>query len=190
AESGLKELIDLWFKEEREHSRLLGCALKRLGGVEIRSHWSFELFCGLRKFRGVGFELHALLGTEIVSHVYYKMLRKHCWDKALREMCGLIIRDETGHVAFHQSRLAALGRSEGRAYGALWAAFLRVRGILAGTVLWANHRSALVALGATDAEFYRWIWRDMNAFINSLRRELNRECARQVCRDFNALQRG
>ena len=101
-----KRLIDLWFKEEKEHSRLLGCALKRFGGEEIKSHWSFELFCGLRKFLGVQFELQALLGTEIVSHVYYKMLRKHGQDQALREMCNLIISYEAGHIAFHRYRLA------------------------------------------------------------------------------------
>lgn len=184
----LKKLIDLWFREEREHSRLLGCALKRLGGVEIKSHWSFELFCGLRKYLGVGFELHALLGTEIVSHVYYKMLRKHCWDKALREMCSLIIRDEAGHIAFHKSRLAALAKSDGKTYGALWAALFRARGVLAGTVLWVNHRSALVALGGTDAEFYRWIWRDMNTFISSLRREVNRVSVHQSCHRLTAVQ--
>ncbi|MBC7981263.1 MAG: ferritin-like domain-containing protein, partial [Armatimonadetes bacterium] len=118
----LKRLIDLWFKEEREHSRLLGDALKRLGGEEIMSHWSFELFCGLRKFLGVGFELQALVGTEIVSHVYYKMLRKHCADPAIREMCGLIIRVDDGQIAFHKSRLAA---TVGKIYGPLWATLFR-----------------------------------------------------------------
>lgn len=174
ADSSLKQLIDLWFKEEREHSRLLGGALKRLGGVEIKSHWSFELFCGLRKFLGVGFELQALVGTEIVSHVYYKMLRKHCADTAVREMCNLIIRDEAGHIAFHKNRLAADSLGLGKKYGPVWAALFRARGVLAGTVLWVNHRPALLALGATDAEFYRWIWRDADAFINSLRREVSR----------------
>lgn len=173
SDPALKKLIDLWFKEEREHSRLLGFALKRFGGVEIKSHWSFELFCGLRKFLGVGFELHALLGTEIVSHVYYKMLRKHGQDTALRGMCNLIIRDETGHIAFHKARLAADARNCGKIYGPLWSALFRARGVLAGTVLWINHRSALLALGATDAEFYGWIWRDTSAFINSLRREVH-----------------
>lgn len=169
----LKRLVDMWFKEEREHSRLLGDMLRRLGGDEIKSHWSFELFCSLRKFLGVGFELHALLGTEIVSHVYYKMLRKHGADPALREMCNLIIRDEVGHIAFHKSRLAADASGAGKEYGRLWAMLFRARAILAGTVLWMNHRPALLSLGAKDAEFYRWIWRDTNAFINSLRRAVN-----------------
>jgi len=171
ADPKMKRLVDLWFKEEREHSRLLGEMLRRLGGEPIKSHWSFALFCGLRKFLGVRFELHALLGTEIVSHVYYKMLRKHGADPALRGMCQLIIRDEAGHIAFHSDRLAAEHLQHGRQPGGLWAALFRLRAVLAGTVLWVNHRGALLALGANDAEFYQWIWRDTNAFIRSLRRK-------------------
>jgi len=167
----MKRLIDLWFKEEREHSRLLGMMLKRLGGAEIKSHWSFELFCGLRKFLGVRFELHALLGTEIVSHVYYKMLRKHGADPALRDMCQLIIRDEAGHIAFHRDRLASENLRHAKTTGRLWAGLFLLRAVMAGTVLWVNHRGALIALGANDAEFYQWIWRDTHAFIRSLRRK-------------------
>jgi hypothetical protein len=175
ADPDMKRLVDLWFKEEREHSRLLGEMLKRLGGDPIKSHWSFALFCGLRKFLGVRFELHALLGTEIVSHVYYKMLRRHGADPALQQMCQLIIRDEAGHIAFHLDRLAAENMQHGRQPGGLWAGLFRLRAILAGTVLWVNHRGALLAMGANDAEFYQWIRRDTNAFIRSLRRRANVE---------------
>ena len=166
-----KRVVDLWFKEEREHSRLLGDMLKRLGGMPIESHWSFSLFCGVRKFLGVQFELHALLGTEIVSNVYYKMLRKHGGDPALRAMCDLIIRDETGHIAFHRARLADEAETASRRYGRAWAGLFRLRAVMAGTVLWMNHRGALLALGGTDIEFFRWIWRDAGAFVNGRRRE-------------------
>lgn len=166
-----KRIVDLWFTEEREHSRLLGEMLRRLGGEEIKSHWSFSLFCGVRKFFGVQFELQALLGTEIVSHVYYKMLRKHGMDPALRQMCALIIRDEAGHIAYHRARLADEGERWSKDYGNGWATLFRIRAILAGTVLWMNHRGALLALGGSDFEFYQWIRRDTNAFIRALRRE-------------------
>jgi len=168
----MKRLIDLWFiKEEREHSRLLGMMLERLGGAEIKSHWSVELFCGLRKFLGVHFELHALLGTEIVSHVYYKMLRKHAADPALRNMCQLIICDEAGHIAFHRDRLISENLRHAKTPGRLWASLFLLRAVVAGTVLWVNHRGALIALGANDAELYQWIWRNTQAFIRSLREE-------------------
>jgi hypothetical protein len=174
AADGMKPLIDLWFREEEEHSRLLGAALARFGAPEIQHHWSFALFCGMRKWLGVRFEVHALLITEIVSHVYYKMLRKHLQDPALRGMCGLIIRDESGHIAFHRARLAADGRRLGKGVGRFREAVFRLSGLLAGTVLWVNHRGALRALGGSDAEFYGSIWKGMGRFLNGLRRDLAR----------------
>lgn len=169
---GMKTLVDLWFAEEKEHSRLLGGALKRFDVEQIDTHWSFELFCGLRKYLGVRFELSALLLTEIVSHGYYKMLRRYCGDEAVRGMCQLIIRDETGHIAFHRSRLAAGAARMGREPDYFWEVMFRARGLLAGSVLWINHRSALLALGATDVEFYRLIWKDMGIFLKRLHVDL------------------
>ncbi|MBK1882574.1 ferritin-like domain-containing protein [Luteolibacter pohnpeiensis] len=169
-----KQLVDLWFMEEKEHSRLLGRMLKRLDGEGIQSHWSFELFCWVRKFLGVRYELQTLLSTEIVSHVYYKMLRKHGEDPALRQMCALIIRDEAGHIGFHASRLAGSNLNKRRSLGLIGTMAFLSRTILAGTVLWVNHRRALLALGATDAEFYRRIWRDSRIFISQLRKQRER----------------
>jgi hypothetical protein len=171
SDPAMKRVIDLWFKEEREHSRLLGDMLKRLGGEEIQGHWSFSLFCAVRKFLGVRFELQALLGTEIVSNVYYKMLRKHGNDVALRGMCDLIIRDETSHIAFHRARLADEAAASGAPHGMLWAGMFRLRALMAGTVLWVNHRGAVIALGGTDVEFFRTIWKDSGKFIHQLRKE-------------------
>lgn len=173
----MRSLVDLWFKEEREHSRLLGDALRRLGEEPIQSHWSFSLFCGLRKYLGVQFELYALLLTEIVSHVYYKMMRRHCPDPAIRQMCNLIVRDEAGHIAFHRDRLLCESTGHRKSYGFVWECLFRARGIMAGTVLWINHRNALKSFGATDAEFYRRIWRDMGIFIRTLRAEVKRSTA-------------
>ena len=179
-DGNIKVLVDLWFKEEEEHSRLLGRALKRFGAPEIQSHWSFTLFCGLRKYLGVQFELYALLLTEIVSHQYYKLLRRHCDDEAVRGMCDLINRDEAGHIAFHRARLTSEGLRRGRSYGRIWEILFRLRGLAAGTVLWVNHRRALVGMGATDAAFYQAIWRGMGRFIAGLRADLAWE--RWLCR--------
>jgi hypothetical protein len=174
SDQDFKALVDLWFKEEEGHSRLLGGALKRFDAPEITNHWSFALFCGVRKIAGVRFELAALLLTEIVSHVYYKMMHKHCPDPAVRQMCALINRDEAGHIAFHRARLCCEGERHRRDYGPCWEVFFRLRGLAAGTVLWVNHRGALKAMGATDAEFYGGIWRGMSGFVRGLREDLAR----------------
>src|SRR6267143_2703451 len=121
----MRQLVDLWFAEEREHSRLLGCAVDRLGGKRIHSHWSFTAFCHCRRIFGVRFELQVLLLTEITSTAYYRLLQRHCRIPALEAMCELILRDEAAHIAFHCDRLAANGRSPRGLVGWFWAAQFR-----------------------------------------------------------------
>lgn len=117
---GQRALVDLWFGEEREHSRLLGKIVDRFDGQVITGHWSFATFCMTRRWLGVRFELTVLLLTEIASTVYYRMLRKHCGDPALRGVCRLILRDEAGHIAFHRDRMAIAGKAKGGSYGPVW----------------------------------------------------------------------
>jgi hypothetical protein len=161
-------VVDLWFAEEREHSRLLGCAVTRLNGKQIRSHWSFTAFCLCRRLLGVRFELQVLLLTEITSSAYYRLLQRHVQDQPLVDMCSLILRDEGGHIAFHRARLAAGGRSAQGIWGSLWAAQFCLCGYAAGTMLWMNHRPCLVALGASTPEFYREVTVELKRFLRGL----------------------
>lgn len=164
----MRRLVDLWFKEEERHSDLLGKAVKRLGGTPITSHWSFSVFCGVRKFLGVKFELYALLLTEITSNNYYKMMRKYAGDKAIVEMCELIIRDEVGHISFHRDRLAM--EMDGPCkLGRTWELKMYLLAMGAGTMLWINHRKALVQLGASTGEFYSSFLAETARFITTAR---------------------
>src|SRR6476659_292710 len=61
--AGTAQLVDLWFAEEKEHSRLLGRAVARFGGRPITGHWSFTAFCWARRWFGVRFERTVLLLT-------------------------------------------------------------------------------------------------------------------------------
>ncbi len=99
ASEEMRTAVNLWFREEREHARLLSCAARRLGGYALRSHWSFSAFCLCRRVMGVRFELQVLLLTELVSTAYYKVLQRHVPDEPIRRMRGLILRDEAGHLA-------------------------------------------------------------------------------------------
>lgn len=166
----IRTLVDLWFAEEREHARLLGCAVDRFGGTRIRSHWSFTAFCQCRRWLGVRFELQVLLLTEIVSTAYYRMLRRHGQDPALRAMCGLILRDESGHVTFHRDRLGASGRNTRGFRGGAWGVQFCVLGLAAATMLWINHRPCLKALGGTTAEFYGEVGLELRRFLVRLNR--------------------
>jgi hypothetical protein len=167
----MRTLVDAWFEEEREHSRLLGCAVDRLGGRRIDSHWSFTAFCQCRRVLGVRFELQVLLLTEITSTAYYRLLQRHSPFPALADMCGLILRDEGGHVAFHRDRLTAAGRSPRSLKGLIWAAQFCLCGYAAATMLWVNHRACLVRLGATTPEFYREVTLELKRFLRALARQ-------------------
>jgi hypothetical protein len=171
-DEGTRQLVDLWFAEEREHARLLGGAVARFGGQCITKHWSFTAFCMTRKWFGVRFELTVLLLTEIVSTVYYRMLLRHGNDPALKAMCRLILRDEIGHVSFHRDRLARQARAGTATFGRFWASRFRVLGLAAATMLWVNHAPGLKAVGGTRREFYRAIWREISLFIARLHREM------------------
>jgi len=163
-----RELVDAWFDEEREHARLLGCAVDRFGGRRITSHWSFSAFCWCRRLLGVRFELQILLLTELVSTAYYRVLRRHSPDVPLADMCGLILRDEAGHVAFHRDRLAARGVSANGLSGAFWEAQFWFFGHVAATVLWTSHRRCLKAIGSSRGEYFCEVRYEIARFVRSL----------------------
>ena len=166
----MRAIVDLWFAEEAEHARLLGCAVKRFGGRFIYSHWSFTAFCLCRRVLGVRFELQVLTLTELVSTAYYRMLRHYSPDGPLAAMCELILRDEAGHVAFQRDRIAASGSPSPGLRGLFWRIQFLLCGYAAGTVLWISHAPCLKAIGGSRGEFYAEITRQLTRFIRSLRR--------------------
>ena len=170
----MRQIVDLWFAEEAEHSRLLGCAVRRFGGRIITSHWSFTAFCLCRRVLGVRFELQVLTLTELVSTGYYRMLRRHSPDGPLAAMCELILRDEAGHVAFQRDRLASAGVPKPGLRGFFWRLQFHLCGHAAGTVLWISHAACLKAIGGTRGEFYSEITRQITHFIRSLQKREKR----------------
>jgi hypothetical protein len=167
----LHRLVNAWFNEEKEHSRLLGCVVARLGGTRFATHWSFELFCWVRWLFGVRFELQILTVTELTSTAYYTLLRRHYDDPAIRDALALILRDEAGHVAFHLDRIATdlAGKSAARRAFHRWQFWLS--GIAAATVLWASHHRCARGAGATHLEFAREARRQIARFTGRLDRQ-------------------
>lgn len=166
----IREVVDAWFAEEKEHARLLGCAVERFGGSHIDSHWSFSAFCGVRRLCGVRFELQVLLLTEIVSAAYYRVLKRHANDQPIKDMCTLINRDEAGHIAFHLDRLAAADRSILGLSRKVWAAQFWMNGYAAATVLWISHGPCLIPLGATTEEYFQEVRAGISNFTAQLKR--------------------
>ena len=161
-------LVDAWFAEEREHARLLGCAVDRLSGQRIKSSWSFSAFCMCRRLLGVQFELQILLLTEIVSTAYYRVLRRHVPDEPIAEMCSLILRDEAGHIAFHRDRLEADGTTPRGLFGSWWEMQFWFFGHVAATVLWASHWKCLTVIGGSRAEYFCEVRYELARFVRSL----------------------
>ena len=162
----MRRIVDFWFEEEREHSRLLGQAVARLAGKRIESHWSFSAFCACRRIIGVRAELQILLLTELVSTAYYTVLRRHVDDLPIKQMCSLILRDEAGHVAFHRDRLAACEKER----GIFWALQFWLCGYAAATMLWINHGPCLHPFGARTKEYYAEVRFQISRFIRRLYR--------------------
>ena len=170
-------LIDLWFAEEREHSRLLACAVRRVSGEFVTSTFAFRLFNLCRRIFRVDFEMLVLLIVEIVSTGYYRVIARHCGDSPIEAMCDLIISDELLHIAFHRDRLADRGVPS-----RIWAGFFQLLGYACAGFLWLGHGRCFRALGATRAELFREVRSGLENFLASLRsvssgiRRLRVEC--------------
>ena len=165
----IREVVDAWFAEEKEHARMLGCATERFGGSHIESHWSFSAFCGVRRLGGVRFELQILLLTEIVSAAYYRVLKRHANDQPIKDMCTLINRDEAGHIAFHLDRLAAADYSILGLSRKVWEAQFWLNGFAAATLLWVSHGPCLIPLGASTEEYCREVRTGISNFVAQLK---------------------
>jgi hypothetical protein len=169
SEVDMERLVDLWFDEEREHSRLLACAVRRVGGAFVTDTPAMRLFYACRRALGVQFELLVLLVVEIVSTSYYRAIRRHVGDEPLAAMCRLIIRDEAGHIAFHRARV---GAAYPTGPGLRWTCFFHLLGFACASFLWMGKNGAcLRALGATRAEFFRSVWAGLRRFVESLARD-------------------
>jgi hypothetical protein len=158
-------VVDLWFAEEREHSRLLSCAVRRVRGAFVTETLAFRMFCRLRRWMGVQFEMLVLLLVEIVSTGYYRIIRKHVSDGPIAEMCRLILRDETRHIDFHRDRLSA---RHSRGVSRLWQWQFRLLGRACAGFLWIGHGRALRAIGGTREELFSQIERGMTRFLRAL----------------------
>jgi hypothetical protein len=168
SEADMDRLVDLWFAEEAEHSRLLSHAVRRVGGTFITDAPAMRLFYAIRRNLGVQFELTVLLIVEIVSTSYYRAIRRHVADKPLADMCRLIIRDESGHIAFHRARIAA---RHPQGPQPAWTLRFYVLGLACATFLWAGKNgAALRALGTTRAEFFRSVFAGLRRFKESIAR--------------------
>lgn len=168
----VKQVIDLWFSEEREHSRLLLGAVKRLRGTVVHETFAFRAFCAVRRLLGVQFEMLVLLLVEIVSTAYYRLIRRHCGDGPIDDMCRLIIRDEVGHIAFHRARL---GARHPAGPSSAWRLSFHALGHACAAFLWLGHGKTFRTIGATRSELFRQVASGLRLFLRQLDADRRRQ---------------
>jgi hypothetical protein len=150
-----QECVDLFIKEEQEHSRLQARILDALGAPLLRHHWSNSCFVHLRRLFALEEELLVLLVPEMIAQRYFRALREGTGDPALRAVFARIVSDEDGHVAFHvdflRQRLAGLPLARRILLRAGWRAVFRGACLV---VMW-DHRAALRAV-RVPLPFFWW----------------------------------
>jgi len=109
-----------------------------------------------------------LLIVEIVSTAYYRLIRSHCGDDPIREMCRLILRDEAGHITFHRERLTARYPTGAPS---LWSLGFFGLGTACVTFLWLSHGRWLKPLGIPASELFVFSLQGLRHFRRRLRRD-------------------
>ncbi|HWN94397.1 MAG TPA: ferritin-like domain-containing protein [Methylomirabilota bacterium] len=146
--------IDLFIKEEQEHARLMAEILKRLNAPLLTSHWSDGCFILLRRLFGLNEELMVLLVPEIIAKRYFRVLHDSIADESVKAMCGQILHDEEGHVAFHIEFLRRAFSEKSLASRAMLRAGWRILFRLSVAVVLLDHRSLLNACGVPARNFW------------------------------------
>ncbi|HEY1351149.1 MAG TPA: ferritin-like domain-containing protein [Ktedonobacteraceae bacterium] len=147
--------IDLFIKEEQEHSRLLARSITGLGGTLLRHHWSDTCFVFLRRLLGLRMELLVLLVAEVIAQVYYQALHNGTADVVLQNVFAQILHDEHNHVAFHcaylRQALASLAPPARWLLAQSWGLLFRLVCLL----VICDHRSVFRALRMTPQTCWR-----------------------------------
>jgi len=153
--------IDLFVKEEQEHSRLLARLIEEMGGKLLTHHWSNICFIFLRRLLGLRMELLVLLVAEVIAQVYYKALHDGTVDVVLRSVFAQILHDEHGHVAFHCTYLRQAFASHSPLARWLISQSWSLLFMLVCLIVISDHRTVFRAIGVTPQA----CWHDcMQAF--------------------------
>ena len=145
--------MTLFVAEEREHARLLAHLVARLGGTLVTKHWTDRCFTLARHALGIGFEIQTVVVAELVGGAYFRLLRS-TGDTVLRQVCELMVRDETQHRRFHVDRVVVAQLRWSPLRRALWTAQFRLMLRAALFAAWFDHRAALRAVGINRRLFF------------------------------------
>jgi len=145
--------LDLFIKEEQQHSRYLEAFMQSQNIPVVGRHWVDSIFRKLRGIAGLELSLSVLVTAEIIAMPYYRALRDATGSPTLKNICRRILEDETTHLKYQASMLARLSAKRSRVLDRIAAALRRF--FLFGTtiVVWFGHRPVFQAAGYNFARF-------------------------------------
>jgi hypothetical protein len=145
--------LDLFIKEEQQHSRYLAAFMESQGIPLLRRHWVDSIFRILRGLAGLELSLTVLVTAEIIAVPYYRALRNATGSPILKMICTRILEDEANHLKYQASMLARVAASRPAVLRRSIHELHRL--FLLGTILvvWRDHRSALEAAGYDFRKF-------------------------------------
>src|SRR5579863_8690953 len=103
--------LDLFIKEEQQHSRYLAAFMESQGIPLVSRHWVDSVFRKLRGLAGLELSLTVLVTAELIAVAYYRALRGATGSAILKMICNRILDDEANHLKFQASMLARVARA-------------------------------------------------------------------------------
>lgn len=145
--------LKLFVAEEGRHGRILGHAVRALGGRLLAKNWTEHLFVRGRRLLGLRLKLTVLLVAEVVGGAFYGLLASRLPDGPLRRALEQICEDERHHLRFHGDFFSAQGW--GPLMHAGWWVTWWALACAASAVVLVDHRRTLKTLGIPLTESVR-----------------------------------
>jgi hypothetical protein len=145
--------LDIFIKEEQQHSRYLAAFMKSQSIPLVQKHWVDEVFRKLRGLAGLELSLTVLVTAELIAVPYYRALRGATGSPILKLICTRILEDEASHLKFQASMLARVAAARPATLRRTVSELQRL--FLLGTMLvvWIEHRAVFEAAGCNFGRF-------------------------------------
>ena len=156
--------LDLFIKEEQQHSRYLADFLQSQDIRLLPKHWVDSAFRRLRGLAGLELSLAVLVTAELIAVPYYRALRDATGSHTLKLICTRILEDEIAHLKFQSSMLDRVTFGRSRVWQGVLTGLHKIFLLVTISVVWTEHCAVFEAGGydfrrfksETLREFREW----------------------------------
>ena len=152
---GFVPALRLFIREEQRHSRILAQFLNLEGVACLRRHWIHRAFRVIRGVAGAELCLKVLATAEVIAMPYYAALRDATGSALLRQICDLILNEESAHLRFQAFAIRQFRRGRARAVRDLLKEAHLLFLIGTAAMVWVQHGSVFKAAGRNFVQFWR-----------------------------------